>query len=127
MKRKRISTTERLAILKRFNSICHMCSQSIQPAQPWEVSHDIPLELGGADDATNWKPAHKTCHREHTAKVDQPAIAKAKRREADHLGATAPSANPIRSAGFPKLSRKRDRHPMPMPQRANPFYRDVEA
>ncbi len=111
-KRKRISTTERLAILKRFNAICHMCLQPIQPAQPWEVSHETPLELGGADDANNWKPAHKTCHREHTAKVDIPNIAKAKRREAAHLGARAAAVKTIQSAGFTP-STKRKSHPMP--------------
>jgi 5-methylcytosine-specific restriction protein A len=59
------------------------------------VSHEIPLELGGEDDDTNAKPAHRKCHAERTAKIDIPAIAKAKRNEARHRGFKAPSRTPL--------------------------------
>jgi len=47
-RRKRLSTTERLALLERENATCHLCKGIIQPGQAWDVSHEIPLELGGA-------------------------------------------------------------------------------
>lgn len=110
MKRRRISTTERMSIFKRHRGICHLCHGKIAVAELWDVSHDIPLEMGGEDGGDNLKPAHKSCHRDHTAKVDQPAIAQAKRREAHHLGARPAPKRPIRSAGFP-ASQKRAVHP----------------
>ncbi len=76
MSRRRISTTERLAIFKRHRGICHFCHGKIAIAELWDLSHDIPLELGGEDGGDNLKPAHKACHRDHTAKVDLPTIAR---------------------------------------------------
>ena len=117
MTRRRISQTERVAIFKRHSGICHLCGGKIAVAELWDISHDIPLELGGEDGGDNLKPAHRSCHRSHTAAVDQPTIAKAKRREARHLGAIAPTSRPIQSAGFPKTSRKRREHPCSLPRR----------
>ena len=88
--RKPISTAKRVDLFKRKHGVCHLCSGKVQAGEAWDVSHVIPLELGGADDDSNWDVAHRKCHRSHTANVDQPAIAKAKRREARHLGAFRP-------------------------------------
>jgi len=96
-KRRNISTTERVKIFKASNGVCHMCNQPIKSGELWEVSHEIPLELGGEDKGDNLKPAHKTCHRVQTSTVDIPAIAKAKRREAKNIGAVAPK-QPIPAA-----------------------------
>lgn len=52
----------------------------------WDVEHMIPLAMGGEDDPQNWAPAHRKCHRGKTSE-DVSNIAKAKRREARHLGA----------------------------------------
>lgn len=86
MKRASLSTAARVRIFRAHNGVCHLCGTKIQVGQAWDVSHDVPLEIGGADDDTNRKPAHRSCHRDHTAKVDVPTIAKAKRREAKQLG-----------------------------------------
>ena len=67
--------------------ICHLCSMKIVPGEDWDVSHDIPLEAGGKDDATNWLVAHRKCHRIHTSTVDAPLIAKVKRIHQKHVGA----------------------------------------
>jgi 5-methylcytosine-specific restriction endonuclease McrA len=99
--RRRISTKERTAIFMRHHGVCHMCGLKIEPGQEWDVSHEIPLELGGEDGGENTKPAHRKCHRDHTAKHDAPRIAKAKRQSARHIGATQPKGQ-IQSAGFPK-------------------------
>ena len=110
-KRRSISGKERLAIFNRDGGICHMCRTVIQVGQPWEVSHDIPLELGGADHGDNLKPAHKACHAVTTAKADAPDIAKAKRREVAHKGAQAPTARPLHGAAFP-IGKGRKTHPI---------------
>jgi HNH endonuclease. len=106
MTRRRLSRTTRLSIFMAADGICHMCGGRIQAGQAWDVSHVIPLALGGADDETNWRPAHRKCHRDHTAQTDIPAIARAKRREAKHLGAHAP-AQRIKSRGFDRAEPQR--------------------
>jgi 5-methylcytosine-specific restriction protein A len=100
MSRRRISAKERVAIFTREAGLCHMCKGAVTVGQAWDISHDIPLELGGADEGENLKVAHRTCHRDHTAAVDAPAIAKAKRREAAHMGAKTAPSKKIESAGF---------------------------
>jgi 5-methylcytosine-specific restriction protein A len=106
MTRQCLSTKARVELFKRHSGRCHICSLRIDAGQEWEVSHPIPLELGGPDDDTNRAPAHKRCHRQHTATVDVPAISKAKRREAAHLGARAPSRTPLPGSRRSALKRK---------------------
>jgi 5-methylcytosine-specific restriction protein A len=85
--RKTISGKERLRLFVLHGGTCHFCKGKINAErEAWEVSHEIPLELGGADDDANRLPAHKKCHRDHTSAVDAPNIAKAKRRELKNLG-----------------------------------------
>lgn len=89
--RRRISTRERVDIFNRNGGICHLCSLRIDAGQEWDVSHDTPLEMGGSDEGDNLKPAHRRCHRHHTATVDVPVIRKTQRKEAKHLGAKTTS------------------------------------
>ncbi len=106
-KRKRLSTTERVQLLERENSRCHLCKGEIQPGQAWDVSHEIPLELHGTDDNGNRRAAHRKCHRIHTATVDQPKIAKAKRNYAKHRGAHV-TRLPMRGGRHDALKRRMD-------------------
>lgn len=86
--RRSISAKERLRLFALHGGVCHICTGKIDATrEAWEVSHDIPLELGGDDDEANRKLAHKKCHRALTAGTDIPNIAKAKRREIKNLGA----------------------------------------
>ncbi len=94
-KRRHWSGSARLALFLKHAGICHLCGGKIHVGEAWEVSHDIPLELGGADDDTNAKPAHAKCHRRHTSERDIPAIAKAKRRERKHLGIRPRQSRPL--------------------------------
>jgi 5-methylcytosine-specific restriction protein A len=104
-RRRRISTRDRVALFVREDGVCHLCGGLVSPGQAWDVSHEIPLALGGADDDSNWKVAHRKCHRDHTSKVDQPSIAKVKRVEARHVGAALPKQR-LKSRGFPKREKE---------------------
>jgi 5-methylcytosine-specific restriction endonuclease McrA len=85
--RRRLSTADRVRIFQASAGLCHICGGKIHVGEAWDVSHEIPLELCGADDDTNMRPAHRKCHRIRTSETDIPDIARAKRREAKHLGA----------------------------------------
>lgn len=100
-KRRKIPTRERVELFNAKGGVCHLCGGKVHPGEDWDISHVIPLELNGADDLTNWDVAHRKCHRVHTAEVDQPMIAKAKRQEAFHIGAKS------RGSGFNKAEPQR--------------------
>lgn len=106
--RKHLSTTARLRIFEAAKGICHLCGQKITAGQEWDVSHAIPLAMGGADDDSNMLPAHRRCHRQHTAQIDAPRIAKTKRQHAAHIGAKAPSRNPLPFGRNSRFKRKLD-------------------
>lgn len=95
MNRRRLSTRDRAAVFATHEGVCCFCRGRIQAGERWHVHHETPLELGGADDCSNWVPAHEKCHRSHTAAVDVPNIARAKRLEAKHFGAHTPSRRVI--------------------------------
>lgn len=107
VKRARLSTTARFALLQREKYRCHLCRGIIFVGQAWDVSHEIPLELNGADDEANRRAAHRKCHRVRTSTVDLPAIARAKRIEASHHGARVPR-QPMRGGRDDLLKRKMD-------------------
>lgn len=90
-RRRHISRAMRIRIWEADKS-CPFCGEIIEDLKlvRVEVSHTIPLELGGADEERNMRVAHYECHREHTAKVDIPMIAKAKRVRAKHTGTFRP-------------------------------------
>ena len=104
-KRHRLTTAERVAVFKDHGGICHLCNLPILAGVKWEVSHPKPLEMGGADDKTNWRPAHFTCHRVETRTKDIPQIAHAKRIEAKHLGAESPKAKIPAPPKAPRVSK----------------------
>jgi hypothetical protein len=106
-KRKRFTTSQRFELLKRMNYRCHLCSGLIFPGQAWDISHEIPIELGGADDEANRKAAHRKCHVKQTAEIDIPAIAKARRVSAKHHGA-AVTRRPMRGGRNDALKKRMD-------------------
>src|SRR3990167_8417019 len=67
-KRRKMTRARRVSIFLAANGICHICGKQIRDGEKWDVSHVIPLNLGGADADDNMRPAHKRCHVEQTAK-----------------------------------------------------------
>jgi hypothetical protein len=103
--RQRLSTKCRAELLTRERSTCHLCLGPVLIGQRWEVSHPIPLALGGPDDETNRSVAHWKCHKVQTATIDMPAIGKARRVRSRHTGA-AVSHSPMRGGRHDILKRK---------------------
>lgn len=104
MTRRPLSTKARVALFARWNGECHICGGKIAAGQAWQVEHVIPLAQGGDDHGDNLRPAHTKCHTAKTAK-DAADTAKAKRREAIHIGAKAPPRVKIKSRGFAKTAK----------------------
>ncbi len=86
MKRRSLTSLQRLKIFEDNGGICYLCEEKIQVGQPWEIEHMIPLALGGPDTEANMLLAHRVCHAPKTVE-DMGRIAKAKRQSARHHGA----------------------------------------
>ena len=89
------------------------------PAKKWQIDHIDADGLTGKPTLENAKLLCIVCHRAKT-KVDVAKIAKAKAREASHIGATRPKAT-IQSRGFntkPKREAKATLPPRAMFARA---------
>jgi 5-methylcytosine-specific restriction enzyme A len=96
MKRQEFTTRIKVAAFERSNGRCYECSARLVSA---EYHHIIPLAMGGKSTFENCMALCKACHKLKTTLQDVPAIAKAKRIEAKHIGATRP-AGKIQSRGF---------------------------
>ncbi|ACS41631.1 HNH endonuclease [Methylorubrum extorquens] len=106
--RKRRSAKSRLRIFLAHDGVCHICKGKIGVGEAWDLDHITPIAMGGEDEEANLAPAHrKTCHGAKTAQQDVPMIAKAKRREALHLGAKPAPKQRLLSAGFQKAPPQR--------------------
>lgn len=86
MKRRKRTTAERLRLFEARGGICYLCQGRINVGEAWELEHRIALEISGDDTDDNLELAHQKCHRDKT-RVDAADIARAKRREAKHMGA----------------------------------------
>jgi 5-methylcytosine-specific restriction endonuclease McrA len=84
MKRRSLTTLQRLKVFEAYNGKCHICGYFC--GGKWEVEHIIPIAMGGADDESNMAPAHNSCHAPKTV-ADLRNVARAKRRKAKHVGA----------------------------------------
>ena len=64
------------------------CEECQQPARSWQIDHINPDGLTGTPTLDNARLLCLPCHRDKTS-ADVSDIAKAKRREAKHVGAKA--------------------------------------
>lgn len=86
-KRRKLSPTARARVFLDHGGRCNVCTRRIAPGEEWDVDHELPLALGGADDASNWRPAHTSCHRGKGGKTasDIGRIRKADRAAKKHV------------------------------------------
>ena len=108
--RREFSRDVRAAALRRCQDDkgilrCEKCHLALK-AGGFAFDHVRPDGLLGKPTLDNCMVLCTACHSEKTRLHDVPAIAKAKRREADHFGINTPSRNPIRSRGFDKAPRR---------------------
>lgn len=108
---RRMSTTRRLSIFNAAGGVCHLCGEKIDGTRErWDADHVVPYALTRDDSDDNLRPAHERCHRGAGSKTseDVRVIAKAKRVEARHVGAKAPSRNPLAGSRSSKWKRRLD-------------------
>ena len=86
--RRSLSTRQRLELYLAAKGACQSCGWRLTPGTRWEIDHVLPLALGGRHDATNLQVLCAQCHGSKTTQRDVPAVSKAKRMQARHLGAT---------------------------------------
>lgn len=70
------------------------CNKKLFPGDI-HYDHVIPHGLGGTSTIENCACLCKAHHGEKTARLDVPRIAKADRQHDKHIGAVAPSRNPV--------------------------------
>jgi hypothetical protein len=114
MTRRNFDRATKVAIIKRatIDGVIR-CERCGIPTRRFEIHHKIAdaLEINKsrklmADDGELLckDAGRESCHGRQTAEHDVPAIAKAKRREARHLGATRPKQS-IKNRGFDPVPR----------------------
>lgn len=103
--RRSLSPRQRLDVLHAAGGICYLCGKPINlarakrgEAEGFEVEHVHQIAMGGADDPSNWRPAHPSCHRKKSRK-DAAARAKVRRAEKKAAGVVKPKRK-IVSRGF---------------------------
>jgi len=108
-KRREFSTSARLAMIQRatrdLSVYCELCDL---PCTKWEYHHIIEEELVVDKSAKLTSDDGllicEPCHDDITATQSIPRVAKAKRREARHLGAHRPKGS-IKGPGFDRKER----------------------
>ena len=105
----KVPDSVRLRIYRNAGGVCHISGIVIQPGQPFELEHVVPLStvpgvVSGLHRESNLRPALVAAHKEKTA-AEATARAKADAIAKKHLGIAAPTKK-IQSAGFaPKPSK----------------------
>jgi 5-methylcytosine-specific restriction protein A len=115
--RRSLSTTQRLALFLAAKGQCQACAWRLTPGTRWEVDHIIPVALGGSPHPDNLQVLCAACHGSKTSRRDTPALAKAKRVRARHLGATRPDTilpgsrrSPWKKRVDGRVERRRETH-----------------
>jgi len=120
MARAEFPKSVKVAVIKRatINGVV-ICEECQSLAKTWDIDHIDPDGLTGKPTLENARLLCKPCHAEKT-KADVANIAKAKRREAKHVGADKPEGK-IQSAGFAKVEKAPKRPTKPYGLRWNPI------
>lgn len=92
--RREFPTKIRVAAFERCGGRCEKCGVHLTPGK-FAYDHILPDWLGGEPVLSNAQVLCTPCHSEKTHNEDRPRINKAVRQRAAHLGAKAPSRNPL--------------------------------
>ena len=106
MRRRSLSTRDRVKIFEQGQGRCYLCARTILPREPWEAEHSTPYAIGGSDAVEDLLPVHVACHADKT-KRDVFEIAKTKRIHAKHFGAHK-SSRPMPGSRRSKFKKKMD-------------------
>jgi 5-methylcytosine-specific restriction protein A len=101
--RKGFTKAQRARAFMEANGLCALCGDKIIGA--WDIDHRIELALGGKHEPSNWRIAHKSCHRQRTSER-APVLAKVKRILRREAGETR-TKRPIPNRPFNKTLRRR--------------------
>ena len=111
MARREFPRSVKVAVIRRATRggivFCEKCGAM---AKRWQIDHVRPDGLLGDPTIENAQLIGECCYVEKNAD-DTAKIAKAKRREAAHIGAKIAPVKPIQSAGFAKSERAAKREP----------------
>lgn len=99
MSRREFPPKVKVAAFQRANGRCEECGVRLVAGNGPNYDHRVSDGLGGEPTLENCEVLCIPCHGEKTRKRDIPAIAKAKRREAKHIGAHKPRS-PLRNERF---------------------------
>lgn len=121
--RREFTRAVKLAIIKRATraGVVH-CEECQQPASRFDIHHVRPdgltidkrAKLTAADGQLLCAGSRQTCHWRRTAEIDGPAIKRAVRVEAKHLGASRPEGK-LNGRGFPPPPDKKATRPARAP------------
>ena len=103
-RRSEFSAKIRVAAYERAKGRCEGCTAPLLAGR-FQYDHDIPDGLGGEATLDNCKVLCSACHGEKTAKEDVPTIARAKRKQRNHIGARPKPRNLLpgsKGSGFRK-------------------------
>jgi 5-methylcytosine-specific restriction protein A len=93
MSRREFPKKVRALAFKRCGGVCEDCTAKLFPGNV-EYDHRMPDALDGEPTLENCTVLCRACHKVKSAE-DASNLARALRREANHIGARAPSRNPI--------------------------------
>ncbi len=106
MMRREFSTKVKAAAFQRSGGACEQCTAKLYVGK-FHFDHRIADGLNGEPTLANCVVLCLACHSEKTAKHDVPAIARAKRREARHIGAVR-SSRPMPGSRGTKFRKRMD-------------------
>ena len=106
MSRKEFSTRTKAKAFHRAGGNCDGCGGRLYVGK-FAYDHDNPDGLTGDPTLENCRVLCTACHSVKTTTQDVPRIAKAKRREAKHIGAKAPR-NPMPGSKHSRWRKRMD-------------------
>lgn len=90
MSRQEFTAKVKVAAFERAAGRCEACTAPLRVGKT-HYDHVIPDAMGGSPTIENCAVLCASCHGAKTAGQDVPSIARAKRRQAKHIGAKGPS------------------------------------